>query len=203
MQQECSAMQKTATDPVPVVGSESSAAAAPAEAAPTSVAMLALHTIRDGELVLLILRPSRWFILLSSLRFLAVVAIFMILAVIFDEKLLHTSSAYVEAGAFLMAARLMWGVLHWMSRLYILTDYRILRLSGIFHIDIFDCPLRRVARTMLDITFQERLCRIGSIVIIPQDDEKPLGVWQMVSRPRRIHEQIQAAIARAKQGSER
>jgi hypothetical protein len=86
-----------------------------------------------------------------------------------------------------------------MGRYYILTDMRILRLSGVFSVDIFDCPLRRVARALLEVTFKERLCRIGSIVIIPQDDQTPIGTWQMVAGPRRVHEKILATIARAKQ----
>jgi hypothetical protein len=177
--------------------SESSAAAATAS---TSIAaLMAGHVLRDGELVLLILRPSRWFILLSSLRFLAIVAIFAILASILDDRLVRPRQ-YLEVGLFLMAGRLMWAILQWMGRYYILTDMRIVRLTGVFNVDIFDCPLRRVARTLLEATFKERLCRIGSIIIIPQDDQLSPDQWQMVSRPRQIHEQILAAIARAKQG---
>ncbi len=38
--------------------------------------MLARHILRDGEVVLLVTKPSLWFILLSSLRFMAIVSIF-------------------------------------------------------------------------------------------------------------------------------
>lgn len=175
--------------------------AAAAPISQPSVAILAKHMLRDGELVLLILRPSRWFILLSSLKFLAAIAILTTAGLILtDDRYLRQSLAQVAA--FLMAGRLMWAILQWMGRLYILTDLRIVRLSGVFSIEVFDCPLRRVARTFLEITLKERLCRIGSITIIPQDEELPLGTWQMVARPRQVHEQIQATIARAKQGGQ-
>ncbi len=186
--------------PAALCPSEASAAAVSPGAATAFAALVTGHLLRDGELVVLILRPSRWFILLSSLRFLAVVAIFMAASVILGERWGIPSRQYVECGAIIMAARLMWAVLHWMGRLYILTDLRLLRLSGVFNVDIFDCPLRKVARTMLEVTFKERLCRVGTIIIIPQDEDYPIGAWQMVPRPKRIHQQIMATIARAKQG---
>jgi hypothetical protein len=165
-----------------------------------AAAVMAGHVLRDGELILLMLRPSKWFILLSGLRFLAIVLLLMALSVIFDDKLHGPRRQYIEAGLLLIAGRLTWAVLQWMGRLYILTDLRIIRLAGVFNVEVFDCPLRRVARTLLEISFAERICRIGTIAIIPQDEELPIGHWQMVAHPRKVHEQISATISKAKQG---
>ncbi len=181
--------------------SEGSAAAAPAVPATSAMsAVMAGHVLRDGELVLLLLRPSKWFILLTSLRFLTIVAILVLLAVIFDDKLRGPQRQYFEAGILLAGGRLTWAVLQWMGRLYILTDMRIIRLSGVFNVEVFDCALRKVARTLLEVSFQERICRIGTIAIIPQDEEVPIAHWQMVAHPRQVYEQINATIARAKMG---
>ena len=46
----------------------------------------------------------------------------------------------------------------------------------------------------------ERLFRLGSVEIIPLSEDQPEGLWQMVSRPRLVHEQIVATINKAKQG---
>ncbi len=173
---------------------------APTAATNPVSALMAGQVLRDGELILLLLRPSRWFILLTSLRFLGIVALLMALTVIFDDKLHGPKRQYIEVETLLMVGRLTWAVLQWMGRLYILTDLRIIRLSGVFHVEIFDCPLRKVARTLLEISFQERLCRIGTIAIIPQDEEVPISNWQMIAHPRQVHEQIVATISRAKQG---
>jgi hypothetical protein len=179
--------------------SESNAAAAPVAMHPVA-ALMAGHVLRDGELVLLILRPSRWLILLSSLKFLAIVLIAMVLAILFGDKLhQYRHEQSIEAAVLLIIGRLMWGVLQWYSRLYVLTDMRILSLAGVFNIDVFDCALRKVARVMLETTFKERLCRVGSIAIIPQDDAMSFGHWHMVARPRHIHERIVSAVAKAKQ----
>src|SRR5438067_7160997 len=116
--------------------SEGGAAAVPTATNPVS-ALMAGQVLRDGELILLLLRPSRWFILLTSLRFLAIAAILMALTVIFEDRL-HGKRQYLEIGVLLILGRLSWAVLQWMGRLYILTDMRIIRLSGVFHVDVFD-----------------------------------------------------------------
>jgi len=182
------------------------AGAAVADAAPaaTSLAtLLSRHVLRDGEVVLLLLKPSVWFIPLSSLRFIAVVLCLMIGVFVFDldDKIraLNTLSV-IETGVFMIAGRLMFAVLQWTARLYVLTDLRILRISGVFNVHIFDCPLRKVARTRLLFTARERLLGLGSIEIIPLDDDQPEGVWQTIGKPRQVHEQVVATINKAKQG---
>jgi hypothetical protein len=177
------------------------AAAVPASARATPLgALLAGHVLQDGEVVLLLLKPSPLYILLSTLRWAAVIAILLVFAKIYDQPLPGPNSSYVMAGLFVYAGRLMWAVLQWMGRLYILTDLRILRLQGVFSIDLFDCPLRKVLRTRLTYTARERLFGLGSIEITPIDDNCPIAQWQTIARPAQVHEQVAAAINRAKQG---
>ena len=174
------------------------AAVMPANASLARV--LASHVLRDGELVLLVLRPSLWFILLSSLRFVAAAAV-LIMIVRWHSLAEHGMvRSLIELGVTAISARLMWATLQWMSRLYVLTDQRILSVAGVFHVQVFDCPLRKVARTRLIRNPQDKLTGVGSIEIIPQDDSFPFGDWQTVSQPIAVHEQILATISRAKQG---
>lgn len=182
-----------------VAGAENVAIAPPRTS--TSIAtVLTSHLLQDGEVVLLILKPSLWFILLTALRFVAVVLILMIAAKLLETRLPGNSLAYQELGLFFLAGRIMWSVLQWMGRLYILTDLRIVRLSGVFSLEIFDCPLRKVARTRLVRSMRERLTATGTIEIIPADDSLPIDSWSTVARPLQVHEQVVAAINRAKQG---
>src|SRR5439155_5280834 len=140
-----------------LLSSESAATVAPPTA--TSLAtLLSRHVLRDGELVILLLKPSVWFILLSSLRFIAVVLLLMIATRVFDDHLQGLNHlAVTEAGVFLIAGRIMWAVLQWSSRLYVLTDLRIVSIAGVFNATIFDCPLRKIARTRLIFSARERL----------------------------------------------
>jgi hypothetical protein len=189
------------TAPVLNSGPAGDAAAVPAPAATAPLtALLTRHILQDGEIILLILKPSIFFVVLSMLRFAAVVLIVMLGAKVFDEQVPGHPRIWVEVGSCLLVGRLMWAVLQWMSRLYILTDMRIVRLSGVFQLNIFDCPLRKVARTRILYTVRERLFRLGSIEIIPSEDQLPIGVWQTISKPVVVNDQVVAAVNRAKQG---
>ena len=177
-------------------------AAAAADSLPSRTSLAALltgHILRDGEVVLLILKPSMWFILFSSMRFAAAVLIVAIAAQLWIHQA-HVAGSIAYAGAFLLAGRVMWAVLQWMGRLYVLTDLRIVRLSGVFTVEIFDCALRKVGTTRLTHTFREKLWRLGSIEIVPADDSCPPSVWQTVRRPNEVHDKVRATIERAKQG---
>ena len=186
---------------VSVVPSEAAAAPGAAAVPNTSLAtLLASHILRDGEVVILILKPSFWFIALSSLRFIAITLILMIAAKIFDPQLPGPYRSYLEAGISVITGRLMWASLQWMSRIYVLTDLRVLSLHGVITIDVFDCPLRKLARTRVVRNMTERLLNVGSIEIIPQDESAAFGLWQTVAKPNWVREQIIVAMKRAKQG---
>jgi hypothetical protein len=174
--------------------------AAPVVAPATSsmATLLSAHILHDGELVLLILRPSLWFIPLSSLRFIAAVLIFAIAMVVWDPG--ASDRVYVETAAVLIVARLMFAVLSWMGRLYVLTDMRIVRLSGVFAVDVFDCPLRKIARTRLTFPVRERIVGVGSIDITPSLSDCRPTQWSTVAHPVEVHETVVAAINRARQG---
>jgi hypothetical protein len=185
---------------VDLCASEGGAAAADVAPARTSLAaLLTGHILRDGEVVLLILKPSLWYIVFSSLRFLAVGLIAVIAAKLWLHNA-HAVTSIVYLATFLVAGRVMWAVLQWMGRLYVLTDLRVVRLSGVFNVEIYDCALRKVGQTRLTQTFREKLWRLGSIEIVPVDDSCPPSVWQTVRRPAEVHAKIQATIERAKQG---
>jgi hypothetical protein len=186
--------------PAPAWHATGSASAAVPSAASPLAALLTRHIFQDGEIILLVLKPSIWFVVLSMLRFAAAVFIVMIAGVVFDDHMPGPARIYIEIGVIALVARFMLAALQWMSRLYILTDMRIVRLSGIYTLSIFDCPLRKVARTRILYTVRERILGLGSIEIIPAEEQYPICVWQTVGRPVAIHDQVVAAINRAKQG---
>jgi hypothetical protein len=166
--------------------------------APALAVLLSAHILRDGEVVLLIIKPSLWFIVFASLTFTAAMAVFAMAATLWLPP--NVAWYYVEAALFVVIGRVMWATLQWINRLYILTDLRVLRLSGVFTIDIFDCPLRRIAQTVIMVGARERLVRLGSIEIQPSDEQRAPGIWQNVRRPRQVNEMLQTAIAKAKSG---
>jgi len=192
----------TAPLPCPVSATETGGATAAgtpqAPVAMTSLAtLLTRHILRDGEIVLLICRPSLWSIFFSTLPFAAVALILVMSTKLWAPRGLHLA---IEIGVMLIACRAGWAVLTWLGRLYLLTDLRVVRISGVFSPQIHDCPLRKVARTRILTSMRERLWRLGSIEIIPESEQYSASVWQMIRKPNDVHETIRRAVARAKQG---
>jgi len=159
--------------------------------------LLTRHQLRDGEVILLVLKPAVWFILLVSLRFIAAVMIAAIAARIWLHANTHLC---VDGTVFCIAGRLMLASITWFGRLYVLTDQRVLRITGVLNVEIWDCPLRKVARTRVLRTFGEKILGLGSIEFIPQEEERPSALWQTVARPIEISEQLNETIRRAKAG---
>ncbi len=172
---------------------------------PTVAALVASQVLRDGEAVLLVLRPSLWSIVLSSVRWVAAGAGLMAVAAAFGSH--YRGGVFAgpfrgcaEAGVAVGAGRLMWAALQWMGRLYVLTDLRLLTVTGVLRSDVADCPLRKVARTRLLRSTSDRVLGIGSIEIIPQHPDAPCSVWHQIARPAEVHEQVVATLNRAKTG---
>jgi hypothetical protein len=175
------------------------AAPAPLPAASALAALFTGHILRDGEVVLLILKPSLWFIPLQSALFAAVTAIIAIAAALVGGRVAYRDRLYFDIAALLVVARMMWAALQWMGRLYVLTDQRILRLSGVVSTDVFDCLLRKVATVRRTASSREKAIGLGSIDIYPSDPDRAIATWQTVAHPRKVHAEIIAAINRAKQ----
>jgi hypothetical protein len=192
-----------ASDSCEIVVSDAAGATAagPAIVAPpvttAPATLITRHILRDGEIILLMLKPSLWTIFFGTLPAIGVALIVMFSSGLWAPHHVHIG---VEVGMMLIGARAAWAVMSWAGRLYLLTDMRVLRISGVFVHQIHDIPLRKIARTRLTTSFRERLWRLGSIEIIPESDHWPWSVWQTVPKPNEVHETIRRAITRAKQG---
>lgn len=160
------------------------------------VNLLAGQVVQHGEMVQLLLKPSRWFIVLNSMGFIGLSLVATLGLRLLTARLFESTAAMVQFLILLSAGRLMWSVVQWMGRYYILTDLRVIRVSGVFTVDVQSYPLRRVEAVKLYRTMGERLLNKGTLDIIGTEGA-PIG-WQTISRPKRIQERVQAAVARAK-----
>ena len=158
-------------------------------------AMLTGNVLQDGEVVQMVLKPSRWFILLNSLLFSGMVVLVIAGLQLTEWKPLGTVSSGAQLAALLIAARMMWSALQWMGRYYLVTDHRLIRLSGVFDVQIASIPLRKVSSVRLYRTVSERLLGKGSIEITSADH--PMMLWQTISRPRQIEQQLRAAVSKS------
>ena len=157
--------------------------------------LLTGNAVNPGEIVQMVLKPSRWFILLNSIRFAAVVVI-----VVLGSRLLgiqwFAPTALVQLSIFLIAGRLMWSTVQWMGRYYLLTDQRLIRVCGVFDVDIQSTMLREVQTVRLYRSTAELILGRGSLEIVGPDG---LMGWQTLTRYRQVFEAVKVAVAKSRQ----
>jgi membrane protein YdbS with pleckstrin-like domain len=164
--------------------------------------LLPAHLLDGDEIIILAIKPSPWYVLVRSARFLIVTAIFSYVAwwLAWRTAWIETS-AVVQVVALVAIARLFVAFLGWVSRLYVLTNRRIMRVRGVRTVDMHACPLIKLRSAEVLAGPVERAVGLGTIVFettaLALD---PLATWEYVSRPADVREQVQRAIERAHAG---
>ena len=117
----------------------------PDQKADTSInEMLPDNLIGADEKVILAVKPSLWLIAFFSFRTVVIAAVVAVILTLSSPRLnLGRWAGYaIQFCALAAIARLAFALLQWASRTYVLTDKRIIRIRGVFTIDIFQCYLK-------------------------------------------------------------
>ena len=161
-------------------------------------ALFARHLLADGEVVILELKPSLWFIPLVSAP-MAGLGVILLLA----AEMTLVTRAFPEmnpwlrySGGWLIALRLLWGVLQWACRLYVLTDRRVIRQKGVLTVSVFECRLDKLQNTFIQRTVVQRILGIGNIYFATAGTGAVEAAWQHVRRPGEVHREIVNAATR-------
>jgi len=157
--------------------------------------------LNEGEVVILAVKPSVWFVLLSAWPAIAVAAIVMALgfAVLptIEMQITYSRRVLTMLCASAVLIQLFISCCQWTGRLYVLTNVRVLRVRGVFRVDVFQCPLQKIRRATLTATRVERLCGVGTIVFDAEtESEEPC--WLHVARPSDVNDKVQEALRRAR-----
>ena len=86
-------------------------------------------------------------------------------------------------------------LLQWVSRVYVLTNRRVMRIRGVFRATIFECPLVKLINTGVTAAPHERAIDLGSIWFNTGAATTD-GTWYHIARPEEVHAQIRRAIER-------
>jgi len=159
--------------------------------------------LADGETVILALKPSLWFVFLKRAGWLATLAIvWSLLALIqqlgasrgWDFKLFPLGMAFIIAAVAVLA----WLALDRLTRLYLLTDKRVFRVSGIFSRTTVEIPLQKVTTVVLHRTFTERLTGVGSILFTSAAAGSGGGdlVWYIIDQPVSVVRTVRETLSR-------
>ena len=154
--------------------------------------------VDDDEVVILLLRPSPLFIPLSSLGSLLVIAVvalaMMYLGRFMIIQLIDTLAFGLGVAGGL--ACLAWQGLEWWSRVYVLTDRRIIRRKGVLRPTVFEAKLRDIKHTSVFRHLREQLLGLGSIGFASAGSDVFDAFWVMVRQPFAVHRTVVEAIER-------
>lgn len=155
--------------------------------------------LQDGELIILSIKPSGWYVTLVSWPVLLAAALVAV-GVAFadrlgmcpvDRKLIQ----WLCGGA--AVVRLAGGAAQWAMLRYILTSRRLLRVGASGPTGMAELPLACVYSAEVTQDSAERILMVGSLVFLGKFG-RPLPMsWAYVAQPRKVCNTINEAIAKA------
>ncbi len=160
--------------------------------------MLPAELLQPGEIIILLLKPSVWFILLAPLRTLSLILIFTVVAYGINIRtgLGYNSQNIVLIGLALILVRLFWQFLEWLSRVYVLTDKRIITVSGVLRVVVFETMLKNIQHTNTIITLRESVFSLGTISFATAGSAVSETFWLMLNHPMEVHQKIVQTLNR-------
>jgi hypothetical protein len=171
-------------------------------AADEPVADVPAEMLDDGEVIILMVRPSGWFVLLESLPVLlaagALAAGLIIAARGFDLVIPGKLRYLVPGCMVLMLMRLYLASFQWMRRVYILTNRRVLRQRGLLRTEMFECPLENIESAQLEQGKLQRRLNTGDLLFTIPGHPPDAGMWRHVPRPEDVEDLVADAVSRAK-----
>ena len=171
----------------------------PASLAATAAQRSPAHVLQGNEIIELSIKPSPWYVVFVSARI--VTALLLIAAAV---AVWSANTWTLGAGTLFTlcvggaVARFGLAVLQWASRLYVLTNRRVLVFRGVLRVEVEELPLNRVAEVTLQATLPQRWLRLGSIWLQPTAGQTRAALaWKYVDRPQEIQDRLWDAVRRS------
>lgn len=156
-------------------------------------ALLPGQILQPGELIILLLKPSPWFILLEPLGYYIKVGVLAAVAAAFTsngyDRFFGTRDILLLT-ILLICGRVFWQFLDWLGRTYVLTDRRVIRIRGVMRIHVFECQLKQVQHTTANFSLRERLFGLGTIGWNTSGTTETEAYWRMIANPLDVHQTI-------------
>lgn len=184
-------------EPVMVAGAATEAPVTPSLTKAEPIA-LPMDILDGGEVIILALKPSLWFVLFDSLKWIvagAVVIAGWALAGNTWARFSETLAAQLTMLA--VGCRLGVALLRWVSRFYVLTNRRVMRVRGVFRPDVLDIQLTRVMNTRVTQALNERMTALGTLHFAADRPMPRDCAWRNIAHPEEVHAEVRRAIERA------
>ncbi len=163
------------------------------------MALLPAELLQGGEAIVLLLKPSPWYILLESLMslsFMAVLLVGSLWAYNQGYNIGITRREMVLLVVGIGGVRVFWQFLEWLSRVYVLTDRRVIRVKGVIRVQVFQTQLKQIQHTHTTFMFRERLLGLGSIHFATAGTGGTEASWVMLANPMEVHRAVVQALSR-------
>lgn len=163
------------------------------------VAMLPPQLLQNDEAIVLLLKPSPWFVLLESLGTLAVLALALAasLTLINLQLIEGAQRDLVFATIGLVAVlKIFWQFLEWLSRIYVLTDRRMIRVKGVLRVQVFEATLRNIQHTTTVFSIRERLFSLGTLAFATAGTGVHEAAWTMIAHPLKVNQIVTQTLSR-------
>jgi hypothetical protein len=163
-----------------------------------AAAILPAELLQPSEMIILLLKPSPLFIVLAPLRTLVVLLVLTLAALAANAQLgLDVARRdIILAGIALIGLRLFWQFLEWLSRVYVLTDQRVIRVRGVLRVSVFESRLEQIQHTDTVFSIRERIFALGTITFATAGTAVAEAAWVMIARPLEVHQIVIRTIRR-------
>ena len=176
-------------------------AGAPRAVAPELVnAMVPSQILQEDEIVLLLTKPSLFWLLYSSFPFLLATSLVGVLFAQISLSIAGINPSPVALVVVLVCVgRLIWALLVWTSHIYMLTNIRILTIKGVINVHMFQAHLRKIQNLRAYQPLGQRIFGTGTLGFSTAAAAgEAESAWVMINRPLEVQEQVVAAMNKAK-----
>ena len=174
--------------------------AAPAAAAEKAAAAK-LELLDGDEIVQFSIKPSLWYIPVVSFNWVVGAGVVAAVLAVAQPAAWPSAVSVVFLVLVLVAlARVAVAALQWASRLYVLTNRRVMRFHGVLTVDVAQCLLKRIRQAQPHMAWYQRRLQLGSIELTPTGEDALPIIWEHVARPQEVYEKLLRAIRKSQSG---
>ncbi len=162
-------------------------------------ALLPMQIFQPGEVIILLLKPSPWFILLESLGTILKVVVLAVVGMTLANRgydFFFGARDVLLLAILLIFVRLSWQFMDWLGRTYVLTDRRMIRVRGVMRVSVFECQLKQVQHTTAHFSLRERVLGLGTIGWNTAGTAGNAAHWQTIAHPLDVHQTIVRTLDR-------
>lgn len=177
--------------------------AAAGTAAADADASRAMEILDGDEIIQLSIKPSLWYVPLASANMVVAMSMIAAVAAAVGTSLEWSPMVLLVFQMAIVCAvvRVAYASLQWASRLYLLTNRRVMTFRGVLSVSVTQLRLDRIAEADLCPEWYERPMGLGTVRLKPLSQAEDSLSWTYLARPSEVHEMLARAIGRSRYGS--